>query len=488
MACETSLEHLKVIILAAGKGTRFKSKKPKVLHEILGKPMIFYVSMAAKWTNPDEIIYVVGYKKDEVKKAINCDGCVFVEQDQQLGTGHAVSLAKKHFENFDGLVLILNGDTPLIKGETLKNAVKYMEALIRYEGADASNFRGYRNRDVAGVVLTARVPNPYGYGRVIKDGSHIIQRIVEEKDATPDEQRINEVNSGIYIFYAPYLAKALEKLDNNNAQGEYYLTDVIKILREEGKNVYALEIPDPTEITGVNDRWELSKAENIMKMQFMYFWAINGTTFHNPESVWIEFDVDLSPDVEIFQNVMLQGNTSVGEGTTVGANSIIRNSKIGKNVTIHPNCVIEDSTIEDNAVVGPFARIRNSTVIKEGAHIGNFVEVKNSSIGENTNAKHLTYIGDAEIGRDVNIGAGTITCNYDGYKKHRTVIKDKAFIGSDTMLVAPVTIGEGAITGSGSVITKDVPDNALAIERNQMKIVEGYRQKMEKRYRKEETE
>ena len=486
MACETALEHLKVIILAAGKGTRFKSKKPKVLHEILGKPMLFYVSMAAKWLSPDEIIYVVGHQKEKVKEYINCDGCKFVEQDQQLGTGHAVSLAKEHFKDFDGLVLILNGDTPLIKGETLKNAVKYMEALLRYEGADASNFRGYRNENVAGVVLTARVPNPYGYGRIIKDGNHIIQKIVEEKDATPEEQRINEINSGIYIFYAPYLAKVIDKLDNNNAQKEFYLTDVIKLLREEGKDVYALEIPDPTEILGVNDRWELARAENILKNQYMYFWALNGTTFHNPETVWIEFDVDLSPDVEIFQNVMLQGETSIGEGTVIGANSVIKNSKIGKNVKILPNTVIEDSVIEDNTVVGPFARIRNNAVIKEGANIGNFVEVKNSTVGKNTNAKHLTYLGDAEIGDDVNIGAGTITCNYDGYKKYKTVIKDKAFIGSDTMLVAPVTIGEGAITGSGSVITKDVPDNALAIERNQMKIIENYRQKMERKHKGEE--
>ncbi len=488
MACETSLEHLKVIILAAGKGTRFKSKKPKVLHEILGKPMIFYVSLAAKWTNPDEVIYVIGHGKEQVKEAINCDGCKFVEQEEQLGTGHAVSVAREHIENFDGLVLILNGDTPLIKGETLKNAVKYMEALIRYEGANASNFRGYRNKDVAGVVLTARVPNPYGYGRIVKDGSHIIQKIVEEKDATEEEKRINEINSGIYIFYAPYLVKVLDRLENNNAQGEYYLTDVVRLLREEGKNVYALEIPDFTEILGVNDRWELAKAENILKTQFMHFWALNGTTFHNPDSVWIEFDVDLSPDVEIFQNVMLQGNTSIGEGTVVGANCIIKNSKIGKNVSILPNSVIEDSIIEDNAVIGPFARLRNNAVIKEGANIGNFVEVKNSTVGENTNAKHLTYLGDAQIGRNVNIGAGTITCNYDGYKKYKTVIKDNAFIGSDTMLVAPITVGEGAITGSGSVITKDVPDRALAIERNQMKIIQGYRDKMEKKHNEEKNE
>ena len=486
MSCETNNQQLKVIVLAAGKGTRFKSKKPKVLHEILGKPMLFYVSLSAKWTNPKEIIYVVGHGKEQVKNYINCDGCSFVEQEQQLGTGHAVSLAKKHFENFDGLVLILNGDAPLIKGETLKNAVKYMEALIRYEGADASNFRGYRNEKVAGVVITAKVPNPYGYGRIIKDGSHIIQKIVEEKDATPQEKMINEVNSGIYIFYAPYLAKALDKLENNNAQGEYYLTDVVEILKEEGKDVYALEIPDYTEILGVNDRWELARAENILKTQFMHFWAINGVTFHNPDSIWIEFDVDLSPDVEIFQNTMLQGKTEIGEGTVIGANCIIRNSKIGKNVTILPNSIVEDSVIEDNTVVGPFARLRNNTVIKEGANIGNFVEVKNSTVGEKTNAKHLTYIGDAQIGKNVNIGAGTITCNYDGYRKHKTVIEDNAFIGSDTMLVAPVVIGKGAITGSGSVITKDVPENALAIERNQMKIIEGYREKMEKKYKKEE--
>ncbi|WP_457640966.1 bifunctional UDP-N-acetylglucosamine diphosphorylase/glucosamine-1-phosphate N-acetyltransferase GlmU [Persephonella sp.] len=473
--------NVKVVILAAGKGTRFKSKKPKVLHEVLGKPMIFYVSLAARWINPEEIIYVIGHKKEEVKKAINCDRCIFVEQDQQLGTGHAVASAKEHFKDYNGFVLIINGDMPLIRGETLKNAISFMEALIRYEGANMGNMQGYRNENIAGVVLTANMPNPYGYGRIIKDSQHRILRIVEEKDASPQEKAITEVNSGIYIFYAPYLAEVIDQLENNNAQKEYYITDVIRLLRQKGKEIHALLIPDPTEIIGVNDRWELARAENALKMQYLSFWALNGATIHNPETVWIEFDVDLSKDVEIFQNVMLRGTTQIGEGTVVEANCIIKNSKIGKNVKILANSIIEDSVIEDNAVVGPFARIRNNTFIKSETVIGNFVEVKNSVIGEKTNAKHLAYIGDAEVGKEVNIGAGTITCNYDGFQKHKTVIKDKAFIGSDTMLVAPVTIGEEAVTGSGSVITKDVPDKALAVERSTQKIVPDYAEKRKKR-------
>jgi len=473
---------LKAIILAAGKGTRFKSKKPKVLHTILGKPMIDYVLFSVRWINPDQIIVVVGHQKEQLKEHINCDKCKIIEQEEQLGTAHAVKITKYLWEDFDGYLLIISGDTPLIKGETLSNAGEYLKALVRYEGANLVNFRkGYRNEKIAGVVLTARFPNPYGYGRIIKDANHRVLKIVEEKDATFEEKSINEINSGIYFFYAPYIKDLIEKISNENAQKEYYLTDLIELLNKEGKEVYALEIPDYREILGVNDRLQLAEVENILKRNYIYFWAINGTTFHNPDSIWIEFDVDLSPDVEIFQNVILSGKTQIGEGTIIGANSVIKNSKIGKNVVIKENCIIEDSIIEDNAVIGPFARIRENSIIKSGAVIGNFVEIKNSEIGEKTNARHLSYLGDAQIGKEVNIGAGTITCNYDGFKKHKTVIKDKAFIGSDTMLVAPITIGEEAITGSGSVITKDVPDKALAIERTSQKIIENYAEIRKKR-------
>ncbi len=474
----------KVIILSAGKGTRFKSQKPKVLHEILGKPMLFYVKTAAQWIKPQEIIFVVGHKKEQVIDYISCDRCKIVEQDNQLGTGHAVQITIPHWEDFDGFLLILNGDTPLIKGQTLKDALEYAKAMFLYEGANITTYSNdYRNEKFAGVVLTAKVPDPYGYGRIIKDENGKLLKIVEEKDATAEEKKINEVNSGIYIFYAPYLKQVINKLDNKNAQGEYYLTDVIQLLQQEGKEVYTLQIPDYTEILGVNDRWQLAHVENLLKMQYMQFWALNGTTFHNPQSIWIEFDVQFSKDVEVFQNCMFCGNTTIGEGSVIEANCIIKNSKIGKNVKILANSVIEDSIIEDGAVVGPFARLRQSAVIKQGAVIGNFVEVKKSTIGENTNARHLTYIGDATVGKDVNIGAGTITCNYDGFRKYETVIKDKAFIGSDTMLVAPVTIGEEAMTASGSVITKDVPPKALAIERSPLKIIENYVEKRRKKFK-----
>lgn len=479
---------LKAIILAAGKGTRFKSEKPKVLHTILGKSMVWYTKFAVNWINPDQTIIVVGYKKEEVKKQINCDGCVFVEQDQQLGTGHAVSLTKEHFKDFDGYVLIINGDTPLIRGETLHNAGEYLKALVRYEGVNLNTLRkGYRNKSVAGVAVTARVPNPTGYGRVIKDTSGRIIKIVEEKDATPQEKRIDEVNSGIYIFYAPYLYEALGKLSNNNAQGEYYLTDVVEILRQEEKYTYAFDIPDYTEILNVNDRLQLAGVENILKQRFMMFWALNGTTFHQPETIWIEFDTSFAKDVEIFQNCFISGNTQIDEGSIIEPNCVIKNSKIGKNVRILAGSYIEDSIIEDNAIIGPFARIRGGSVIGKDSQIGNFVEVKASKIGQHTYAKHLSYLGDAEIGNNVNIGAGTVTCNFDGYRKHKTIIKDRAFIGSDTMLVAPLTVGEEAITGSGSVITKDVPDKALAIERNQQKIIENYAEMRKRKYEKDNS-
>ncbi|RMA96122.1 bifunctional UDP-N-acetylglucosamine diphosphorylase/glucosamine-1-phosphate N-acetyltransferase GlmU [Hydrogenothermus marinus] len=464
---------LKAVILAAGKGTRFKSEKPKVLHKILGKPMIFYVKSAVEWVNPEEIIFIVGHKKDEVIKEINCDSCKFVEQKHQLGTGHAVIQAIKYFKDFDGYILIINGDTPLIKGETLKEAINYLQALINYEGRNIKD-KNYQNKEIAGLILTATVENPYGYGRIVKEKAGVVEKIVEEKDASFTEKQIKEVNSGIYIVYAPYLKEALEKLNNNNAQKEYYLTDIVKILKEEDKKFYTFNVGDPTQILGVNDRWQLSQAENILKNQFIYFWALNGTTFHNPETIYIEFDATFGKDIEIFQGCSIKGNTEIDDGTIIYENCVIKNCKIGKNVKIYPNTVIEDSIIEDNAEIGPFARIRNNTVIGKNVSIGNFVEIKNSTVGENTTAKHLTYLGDAEIGKNVNIGAGTITCNYDGVKKHKTVIKDNAFIGSDTMLVAPIIIGENAYTGSGSVITKDVPDNALAVERTPLKIIENY--------------
>jgi len=469
------------IILAAGKSTRFKSKKPKVIHNILGKPMIHYVSLAARWSNPEKVIYVVGHEKQQVIKAINCLNCIYVEQKELLGTGHAVAQTRPYWENFEGIVMILNGDLPLVEGETLKNAVKYMEALMRFEGAPAEDGKNYRNENIAGVVLTTVVPNPLGYGRIIKDKNHRIIKIVEEKDADHQTQQINEINTGIYLFYAPYLKKVIDKLENNNAQKEYYLTDVVKLLNEMGKEVYALMVPDYTQFIGVNDRWNLAKAENILRMKYLQFWSYAGVTFHNPETIYLEFDVELSPDVEIFHGVSLKGRTTVGEDTIIEEHCTLKNAKIGKNVKILKGSIIEDSVIEDNAVIGPYARIRNNAVIKEEAQIGNFVEVKNSTVGEKTAAKHLTYLGDAEIGREVNIGAGTITCNYDGFKKHKTVIKDRAFIGSDTMLVAPVTIGEDAITGSGSVITKDVPDKALAVERSPMKIIENYAEKRKRK-------
>lgn len=476
---------LKAIILAAGKGTRFKSEKPKVLHTVLGKPMVWYVKYAVNWIRPDQTIIVVGYKKEEVKRDINCDGCLFVEQHQQLGTGHAVAQAGEYFKDFDGYVLIINGDIPLIRGETLHNAGEYLKALVRYEGVNLTTLKkGYRNKSIAGIAITAKVPNPYGYGRVIRDEFGRIVRIVEEKDAKPEEKSINEINSGIYIFYAPYLYEAVQKINNQNAQQEFYITDVIDILRQEDKYTYAFDIPDYTEILNVNDRLQLAGVENIMKQRFITFWALNGATFHQPESIWIEFDVDLSKDVEIFQNCFIVGNTQIGEETIIEPNCVIKNSKIGKNVRILSNSYIEDSVIEDGAVVGPFARIRASSVIGQHSQIGNFVEVKNSQIGKYTYAKHLTYLGDAQIGSYVNIGAGTITCNFDGYQKHKTVIKDRAFIGSDTMLVAPITVGEEAITGSGSVITKDVPDKALAVERNQQKIIENYTEVRKRKYEK----
>ncbi len=465
---------IKPVILAAGKGTRFKSKKPKVIHKILGKPMLWYVINAISPLVLDDVIVVVGNQRklviEEVKKF--CKNCKFAYQKEQLGTADAVLSSYEYWKDFDGYILIINGDTPLITSETLKKATEYLEKLVNYSQKRKKDL--HIDEDIAGIILTTKVDNPYGYGRIVKDKGGVIQKIVEEKDASFEEKKINEINSGIYLVYAPYLAQALKKISNDNAQGEYYLTDIVEVLNQEDKKFYPYYVENPQELEGVNDRWQLSKAEKILQERILRQHALNGVSIHNPDTVYIEPDVKIERDVEIFQGCSLKGNTVIGEDTVIHENCVISNSVISNGVEILPNSVIEGSTVKEKAQIGPFARIRNNAKVGKNVSIGNFVEVKNSTIGESTAAKHLTYLGDADIGKNVNIGAGTITCNYDGVNKHKTVIKDNAFIGSDTMLVAPITVGENAYTGSGSVITKDIPDNALAVERSPLKIIPDY--------------
>lgn len=452
---------MKAVILAAGLGTRFKSEKPKVLHEILGKPMLWYVINAVRRGGIEDIAVVVGYKAEEVKEAIGKGVEYFHQENPKGGTADAVLASIDFWRNSDDYLLIVNGDSPLITSETIKNMQRFLAMVEEYEKVR-----------LAGVVLTSVLQDPTGYGRIVKEeGTDRILRIVEEKDASPMERNIKEVNGGVYMFYIPYLLEALFKIKPSEVTGELYLTDVVSYLSERGYEVRSFMASDPTEILGVNNRWELSFAENILRLKLIKFWAEKGVTFHIPETVWVEPDVTLSPNVEIHQGAILKGRTKIGKGTVVGPGAVIENSEVGSSVRIGAYSMIADSRVLDGAVIGPFARIRNGSQIDEEAEVGNFVEVKNSRLESKVKAKHLAYIGDAQIGKGTNVGAGVVTANYDGKKKHETHIGRNAFIGSNSLLIAPIRIGDFAYVAGGSVVSKDVPEGALAVGRAQLKIL-----------------
>ena len=442
----------KAIILAAGKGTRFKSNLPKVLHKILGKPMLWYVIRAAEEAGAEEIIVITGHRRELIEKFLKEEKFSKVKtviQEEQLGTGHAVRCAEKELENYSGKVVVLNGDSPLIKSEDIKK-------LSEIDG------------DM--VVLTGETDNPTGYGRVVRDEDEII-KIVEEKDATESEKKIKEVNSGIYAFSPEPLFKALKEIKNNNAQKEYYLPDVLKVFKKKGLKVKAVKTNNFDSIMGVNNRYELSKAEEILKKRIIKALQLNGVTVHNPESCYIEPEVTIGKDTEIFAPVYIKGKTEIGENCTIGAFTEIVDSVIESEATIKSHSHIEKAHIK--GAVGPFSRIREGTVIEENSRVGSFVETKKAVLKKGAKANHLTYLGDCTVGEGTNVGAGTITCNYDGYNKWRTEIGKNVFVGSNTLFIAPVKVGDNAITAAGSVITKDVPENALAIARSKQTNLEG---------------
>ena len=453
---------MKAIILAAGLGTRFKSEKPKVLHEILGKPMLWYVITNVKNGKINDIGVVVGHKADEVKKVFEGENLRFFHQkNPKGGTADAVLAAKDFFASYDGYVLIINGDSPLVSGETIRNMQQFIHMVQTYEGVK-----------LGGVVLTSYLQDPTGYGRVIKEpGTDRIIKIVEEKDATPEEKAIKEVNGGTYIFYAPLLIEALFNIKPSSITGELYLPDVVKYLNEKGYEVRSFMAKEPTEILGVNTRWELSLVENIVKLKLIKYWAERGVSFHFPETIWIEPDVALEPDVEVYPGVMLRGKTKVKKGAVIGTGSVLHDTVVEEGCKVKEYSVIERSTLKKNSIVGPFARIRENTVI-DGAEIGSFVEVKNSKVGKRSKAKHLAYIGDATIGENTNIGAGVVFANYDGKKKYDSYVGNNAFIGSNSLIIAPVKIGNWTYVAGGSVVNKDIPDEALAVSRPELKILE----------------
>ncbi|HOS52491.1 MAG TPA: bifunctional UDP-N-acetylglucosamine diphosphorylase/glucosamine-1-phosphate N-acetyltransferase GlmU [Fervidobacterium sp.] len=437
---------MKVLILAAGLGKRMKSKYPKVIHKILGKPMINWVVDLGK--DFGEVGAVVGHKAEIVKRYLPEDVSVYI-QEPQLGTGHAVMCAKD-FICPDQDLLVLYGDVPLLKKETI-------ERLVRV----------HQENEYDVTVLTFVPENPSGYGRIVRHDTNI--KIVEDKDTNEEQKKIREVNSGIYIFSGKFLLENIEKISNNNAQKEYYLTDVVAFSQHAG----TVLLEDPIEVSGVNDRIQLAQLESIARQRILESLMLSGVTIVDPESTFIGPDVEIEMDSIIHPFTIIEGRTIIGQDCDIGPYSHIVESKIGDNVKV-VRSEVEMATIEDNVSVGPYSRLREGTVLKEHVKIGNFVETKKSIIGSRSKAQHLTYLGDATVGNDVNVGAGTITCNYDGRNKYPTFIDDNAFIGSNSSLVAPVKIGKGAIVGAGSVITKDVPEDSLALGRAMQVNKEGW--------------
>lgn len=448
------------IVLAAGKGKRMKSSLPKVLHPILGRPVLSYVLDSLKGTSPDRTLVVIGQGSGEIQKVVNSGHVEYVIQSEQLGTGDAVLSARGVLKGFNGTVLILNGDSPLVRPETLKGFIK-------------SHSKGGFSLS----ILTANLEDPKGYGRVIRNSRGEVWKIVEEKEAIPKERVINEINSGIYCVESRLLWKVLERVGRNNNQREIYLTDIVYLSSSAGERVNGFLIKDAEEVLGINNRVELSAAEGIIRKRVNDHMMLSGVTIVNKVDTFISPGVSIGHDTVIYPNTYIFGDTRVGKGCIIGPSVWIEDSKIGEGVIVNFSSFISKSVIEDDAKVGPFAHIRPGSTIFKGARIGNFVEIKKASIGKGSKVPHLTYVGDASIGQRVNIGAGTITCNYDGFNKHETVIENDVFIGSDTMLVAPLKIGQGATTGAGSTITKDVPPFSLAIERSKQVSIRNWKRK-----------
>jgi bifunctional UDP-N-acetylglucosamine pyrophosphorylase/glucosamine-1-phosphate N-acetyltransferase len=436
---------LGVVILAAGQGTRMKSARPKVLHQLAGRPLLGHVIDCARALSPQEIVVVYGHGGEQVRAAFADQADLrWAEQAEQLGTGHAVAQALPQLDAAEQ-VLVLYGDVPLTRPETLRELT----------GAAGHGFG----------LLTVTLDDPTGYGRIVRNEGGRVQRIVEHKDADAEQQTIREVNTGIMFMPRSALQRWLAGLSNRNAQGEYYLTDVLGMAVGEGFDIQVRQPASPVEAEGVNDRLQLATLERACQQRLAARLMLDGVTLRDPARVDIRGCIRHGEDVEIDVNVLLDGDVVLGNNVRIGANCVLRNVRIDDGVRIHENCVIEDAHVGPDSRIGPFARLRPGADLVQGAHVGNFVEIKKSVIGSGSKVNHLSYIGDTEIGSGVNIGAGTITCNYDGANKHKTVIADNAFIGSNTALVAPVTVGPNATVGAGSVISKDAPRDQLTLTR-----------------------
>lgn len=435
-----------VVVLAAGKGTRMKSKLYKVLHKVCGKTMVEHVVDAAQGVNPAEIVTIVGTGAGDVEKVL-ADKSKFAFQEKQLGTGDAVMTAREELGDKDGATLVVTGDTPLFTTDTFNELFKY-----------------HAEKGNAATVLTAEAPNPFGYGRIIRDDQGNVLRIVEQKDGKPEELKVKEINTGVFCFDNKKLFEALKHVNNDNAQGEYYLTDVLEILRNSGERVGAYKMPDFSESLGVNDRIALAQATKTMQRRINEQHMRDGVSFIDPDTAYIDADVKIGNDTVIEGNVVIKGNTEIGSDCYITSGSRIVDSKIGNNVTV-TSSTVEEAEMDDNTDIGPNSHLRPKAIIRKGAHIGNFVEIKKAEIGENAKVGHLTYVGDATLGKDINIGCGTIFSNYDGVKKFHTNVGDHAFIGAGSTLIAPINVADHAFIAADTTVTKDVNKYDMAIGR-----------------------
>jgi bifunctional UDP-N-acetylglucosamine pyrophosphorylase / glucosamine-1-phosphate N-acetyltransferase len=441
-----------IAVLAAGKGTRMKSRLPKVLHELGGRSLVGHVLSCAATLQPQRQLVIVGYGGDEVRSALTGQDLTFVEQKEQLGTGHAVQQIIPHLQGFEGDVLVLNGDVPLLRPETL-------QALLKT----------HQDKGNAATILTAQLANPKGYGRVFCE-AELVTQIIEDRDCTPEQSQNRRVNAGIYCFKWSELARVLPQLKTDNDQGEYYLTDVVKLMSP----VMAIDVADDQEILGINDRLQLANAADILQTRIKSGWMAAGVTLIDPHSITIDDTVKIEPDVIIEPQTHLRGETTIATGSRIGPGSLVENSQIGENVTVRYS-VVTDSTVRAKTAIGPYAHLRGHVAVGEGCRVGNFVELKNSTLGDRTNVAHLSYLGDTTTGTRVNVGAGTITANYDGVKKHPTVIGDRTKTGSNSVLVAPITIGSDVSIAAGSTVTEDVPDDCLVIARSRQVVKPGWK-------------
>jgi bifunctional UDP-N-acetylglucosamine pyrophosphorylase / glucosamine-1-phosphate N-acetyltransferase len=458
------MKEIGVILLAAGQGTRMNSMLPKVLHPLAGKPLLLHALSAALRLEPSLAVVIIGHGAEAVRRAYSDAGVNWVIQEQQLGTGHAVLCARESFRNFQGDILILSGDVPLIRAESLKALIE-----THREGAAAL------------TLMTAGLAVPAGYGRILRDARGNITGIVEERDATDAQREIQEVNAGIYVASPRFLFPALEQVKNHNRQGEYYLPDAVAVGLAQAKKIATVGINDHREVMGINTREELAKMEKILQERINRKWMAAGVTLKDPETTYIEEDVTIGSDTVIGPNSHLLGRTAVGARCQIDGSAYLTDAEIESDVHLRFSVVLTSCRVASGAVIGPFAHLRPGTALGRNVHVGNFVETKEATLGEGTKANHLTYLGDVTIGRDTNIGAGTITCNYDGFKKYRTSIGDRVQVGSDSTLVAPISLADDVYVATATTVRHDIPAGALVFNERQERVREGWtEQKREK--------